>query len=1106
MANFLNRFTLISWFFLMLLPHFLKGGEGDTLQVIAHNRAVVVTNPSKGVRDHRAWAVFPGKETAVRKITMHVTFGCPDSLRCADWDYSDRIQIERVGGVNGKRIDYELGRLITPYGGFFARTWSFDWEIDVTDFSLLLRDSVEINYIHSGYEPANDRGWLVTILFDVVKGTPALEPLAITKVWDDHFAYGNPEKPIDSTLYPFSFVPLPNADLGRLRVIQTGHGMDRPDNCAEFCSRYREFWFDGKLVDRKQLWKKCGWNPVYPQAGTWIFDRGNWCPGNLMDPEVFHLPLQQGKTHTLKFVMEPYTATHQNNGNQVISAYLIQYKTTGRPADVTLEDIEAPTGKDLYKRMNPVSFTPVIRVRNSGSDTLKSMKITYGTPGGTQIREFAWKGTIPPLQQERIELPGAIDGRGSGNRFFVTLGLPNGKPDAWPADNRLEVTFTAAPVHGNTLVFSLLTNNQPEQNGWKLLSSEGKVIQERKPGSMKAAAEYSDTFRLAKGAYQLVFSDTEGDGLEFWYNTKGGRGEARLTDGNGLMIKAFEPDCGSGWVYSFTVGNDPDQVDPNLMAASLYPTRTSEKTTFRYYANQSGDLKIKLITDPGDVVAEERNIPAVREGNFEFDLRRFPYGRFYLIAESNGKEVFKRRIRYVEPPKEEFPYEWPADTLVKAKLETWQDWKFGVIIHWGPYSEWGVVESWSLCPEDESWCIRRGPYADDYYRYVKEYEKIREQFNPVDFQPELWAKACRNAGMKYVVFTTKHHDGFSMFDTRQTDYRITHPDSRFASDPRSNITAGVFDAFRNEGLAAGVYFSKPDWHSEDYWWPYFPVTDRNINYDPKKYPERWKRFQEFTYHQLEELMTGYGKVDILWLDGGWVRPEGSLTEETKPWLGKNQYVQDIGMDRIAHMARQHQPGLLIVDRTVHGEYENYRTPEQQIPVQKPDYPWESCITLGGSWYHTGPGEKYKSSYWVVHTLAKIVAKGGNLLLGIGPDKTGALPPEVYKVLEETGNWMKINGEAIYMTHPLAPFQEGNFCFTQSTDSLYQYAIYLCTEGESLPARLVLPEGFATGLKTVMVLGYPDPLPVGNPKNAREVILPKALLAELSGTQALVFRK
>ncbi|HRZ48394.1 MAG TPA: alpha-L-fucosidase, partial [Bacteroidales bacterium] len=295
-------------------------------------------------------------------------------------------------------------------------------------------------------------------------------------------------------------------------------------------------------------------------------------------------------------------------------------------------------------------------------------------------------------------------------------------------------------------------------------------------------------------------------------------------------------------------------------------------------------------------------------------------------------------------------------------------------------------------------------------------------------------------------------------------------------------------------------------HNDDYWWPYFPVTDRNINYNPKKYPERWKRFQDFTYNQLEELMTGYGKVDILWLDGGWVRPEGSLTEETKPWLGKNQYVQDIGMDRIAHMARQHQPGLLIVDRTVHGEYENYRTPEQQIPVQKPDYPWESCITLGGSWYHTGPGEKYKSSYWVVHTLAKIVAKGGNLLLGIGPDKTGALPAEVYKVLEETGNWMKINGESIYQTRPLAPYQDGSFCFTQSTDSLQQYAIYLCAEGESLPEKLVLPEGFATGLKTITVLGYPDPLRVGNSKNATEVILPKALLAKLSGTQALVFRK
>ena len=437
-------------------------------------------------------------------------------------------------------------------------------------------------------------------------------------------------------------------------------------------------------------------------------------------------------------------------------------------------------------------------------------------------------------------------------------------------------------------------------------------------------------------------------------------------------------------------------------------------------------------------------------------------------------------------------YHWPSDPEVSAKLEAWQDWKFGVIIHWGPYSEWGIVESWSLCPEDEPWCERRGPYADDHCTYVREYEKIRHTFNPQQFDPQQWAEACASAGMKYLVFTTKHHDGFCMYDSRYTDYKITGRESIFSTHPRSNITAEVFNAFRDKGMGVGVYFSKADWHSDDYWWPYFPVFDRNVNYDPQKYPERWQRFREFTFSQLQELMTDYGDVDILWLDGGWVRPAGTLTEETRPWLGKNQWVQDIDMPAIAAMARSRQPGLLIVDRTVHGEFENYRTPEQQIPVEIPAYPWESCITLGDSWYHTGPRERYKSATWAIQTLVKIVAKGGNLLLGIGPDHTGAMPPEVYERLEAIGQWMKINSQAIYETKPLAPYHQGKWCFTQSKDGQTRYAFYLKDEDETLPEMLELPVGFVKEGDFVNLLGCAGKLEVKRQRGKDYVLIPEGL--------------
>jgi alpha-L-fucosidase len=154
-----------------------------------------------------------------------------------------------------------------------------------------------------------------------------------------------------------------------------------------------------------------------------------------------------------------------------------------------------------------------------------------------------------------------------------------------------------------------------------------------------------------------------------------------------------------------------------------------------------------------------------------------------------------------------------TDPLVLKNLEHWQDIKFGLLMHWGPYSQWGVVESWSICAEDEGWCKRS---QDDYIAYKKRYEALQTTFNPIGFDPTKWAKAARDAGMKYVVFTTKHHDGFCMFDSKLTDYKVTSPNTPFHTNPKANIAKEVFTAFRNEGFLVGAYFSKPDWHSENY--------------------------------------------------------------------------------------------------------------------------------------------------------------------------------------------------------------------------------------------------------------------------------------------------
>jgi len=445
-----------------------------------------------------------------------------------------------------------------------------------------------------------------------------------------------------------------------------------------------------------------------------------------------------------------------------------------------------------------------------------------------------------------------------------------------------------------------------------------------------------------------------------------------------------------------------------------------------------------------------------------------------------------------------------TDTAVLHKLAQWQDLKFGLFMHWGPYSEWGVVESWSICPEDEGWTQRKGPYSAAYNTYVKAYENLQTTFNPTHFDPDKWVKAAKDAGMKYVVFTTKHHDGFCMFDTKETDYKVTSSKTPFSSNPKSNVAFEIFNAFRKADFMTGAYFSKPDWHSPYYWWPYFPPKDRNVNYDPGKYPERWQKFKDYTYNQIQELMSNYGKMDILWLDGGWVRPLKTVDRSVE-WQQGIKYDQDIDMPKIAAMARAKQPGLIVVDRTVSGPYENYTTPEQEVPAAPLDHPWETCMTMGNSWSYV-PGDHYKSSLQIVQLLVKIVSRGGNLLMNIGPGPDGDWDPEAYKRLADIGKWIKINGEGIYSSKAVAPFSAGDIFFTQTNGGSTEYAFLLSKTNEVILEPLIrIATGNDRKVKKVTLLGVTQKLKWKQQGGDISVSIPQSLQSNNALQYAVAFK-
>ena len=384
----------------------------------------------------------------------------------------------------------------------------------------------------------------------------------------------------------------------------------------------------------------------------------------------------------------------------------------------------------------------------------------------------------------------------------------------------------------------------------------------------------------------------------------------------------------------------------------------------------------------------------------------------------NGVHNYSAAEAYIQP-----------EAHIREQLEGFKDLKLAFMVHWGLYNQLGILPSWGMVDAEAEWSRKEDAYGDHPY-WIKDGAKLREMyfdmihsFNPVRFNADEWAELAADCGFRYLIFTTKHHDGFCMWDTKQTDYKVTSPDCPYSKQENADIVKQVFDAFRKKGMKIGAYFSKPDWHSEDYWekavWKNTPTT-RMPTYDVKEKQSKWQAFTEYTHSQMTELVRDYGKVDILWLDGGQVTIRDGL---------------DIKMEEIVPQLREINPDLIVADRTAGTEFENYITPELLIPNEAIDVPWESCLTIGNG-FHFVYDDNYKSASELLSLLLEIVCKGGNLALNVSPQPDGRIPKRAKEILQELGAWLKKYGEAIYCTRPCAPYKVQDTFLTQTKECIY----------------------------------------------------------------------
>lgn len=430
----------------------------------------------------------------------------------------------------------------------------------------------------------------------------------------------------------------------------------------------------------------------------------------------------------------------------------------------------------------------------------------------------------------------------------------------------------------------------------------------------------------------------------------------------------------------------------------------------------------------------------------------------------------------------------PDEPILQERLNWFQDQKLALMIHWGLYCQLGMVASWALSDEDAGWSRHQVNWTDDENLFKKQYFDLNRSFNPIRFQPEEWAQMAADCGFRYLILTTKHHDGFCLWDTAYTDYKATAPACPFHTHKHADIVRAMFEAFRAKGLGIGAYFSKADWHCPDYWNPELGAgrpSSRGPSYSPAGHPEIWNRFREFTKNQILELCRNYGRLDILWFDAGWVC---------------GRFDQDIGLGSIVDEARRLQPWVLSVDRTVGGPYENYVTPEMCIPEEPLGVPWESCLTLGSDFTYEF-GDRYKSPRELVNLLVSVVAKGGNLALNVSPQPDGRIPAGAMDSLRGLGQWLKTYGGAIYGTRICAPYQSGNLAFTQKEDSVYAIRLYPSPQ-ESVEARLLLP--YTGKVSGVRMLGTGEAVTFESCRSGLTVTVP-AGYRQGSAPIALVFK-
>ena len=411
----------------------------------------------------------------------------------------------------------------------------------------------------------------------------------------------------------------------------------------------------------------------------------------------------------------------------------------------------------------------------------------------------------------------------------------------------------------------------------------------------------------------------------------------------------------------------------------------------------------------------------------------------------------------------------PSATETKAQRDArmawWREYRFGMFIHWGAYAVPAGTYNGARVPWIGEWIMSRAHVP------IPEYEQFVHQFNPTKFNPDEWVRIAKDAGMKYIIITSKHHDGFAIFDSKVSGYDIVD-----ASPYHRDAIRALAGAAHRQGMKFGVYYSIMDWHHPDAQGPNFPEYNSRTFTNP-----HFDRYVEsYMKPQLTELITQYPEIDVLWFDGEWIadwtdargKAIYDYLHSLKPSLIIN--------NRVGH-TRQ---GLSGLDREGRVGLGDFGTPEQVVPPEGlPGVDWETCMTMNDTWGFKSFDDNWKDTRTLLRTLIDVASKGGNFLLNVGPTAEGLIPAPSVNRLAEMGAWMRVNGDAIYGTKVSPYGQPAWGRYTAKGDRVFAHIFDWPKDG-----RLAL-SGLSEKPARVYLLADNKPLDIEQSPNGAVVHLP-----------------